>query len=224
MDQPELNASEHAAALRGLGRINRVSFSASILWPAIADWLKDHPGRPIRVLDLAAGGGDVPIDLARRARLAGLDVQIEGCDISPVAVAFAAQAARDADVLVRFYQLDALNERLPKDYNILMCSLFLHHLAEDAAAALLRKMAGAAGSMILVNDLIRSPAGFWLAQVGCRLLSRSPIVRHDGPASVQSAFSLAEARELAARAGLEGARLERRWPWRFLLSWSRERS
>ncbi len=33
MDQPGLDPVEHARALRGLGRINRVSRSDAILWP-----------------------------------------------------------------------------------------------------------------------------------------------------------------------------------------------
>jgi SAM-dependent methyltransferase len=223
MDQPGLDVSVHAAALRGLGRINRLSRSASILWPAIAHLAESQQSRPVRVLDIASGGGDVPIELAARSRRAGLDIQLEGCDISAVAVAFAAQAASDAGVPVRFFPLDALNEPLPEDYDILMCSLFLHHLAEDEAITLLRKMAGTASSLILVNDLLRSPLGYWLAWAGCRILSRSPVVHHDGPASAWSAFRLVEARSLAQRAGLVGARLERRWPLRFLLTWSRER-
>ena len=222
MDQPGLGAVEHAAALMGLGRINRVSGSAAILWPAIESLARRNPGRAIRVLDLATGGGDVPIMLARRARRAGLDVAIEGCDISPVAVAFAARSANEAAVPVRFFRLDALNEPLPEGHDVVTCSLFLHHLDDDEALRLLRKMAEAARSTVLVNDLLRSRVGYWLAWTGCRLLSRSPIVHHDGPASVRAAFSLAEAGELAQRAGLDGVRLSRRWPWRFLLSWSRE--
>lgn len=224
MDQPGLDAGRHSAALRGLGRINRVSLSASILWPAIAGLARAQPGQTVRVLDLASGGGDVPIGLARRARRAGLDVRIDGCDISPVAVEFAARAADDAGADVSFFRLDTLNDPVPEGYNVLMCSLFLHHLADDEAVALLRRMAGAARSMVLVNDLLRSRIGYGLAQMGCRLLSRSPVVHHDGPASVRAAFTLDEVRELSARAGLEGARLGRRWPWRFLLSWSREPS
>ena len=224
MDQPGIDAGEHEDALRGLGRINRLSLSASILWPAIEGLVKSHPDRLVRVLDLATGGGDVPIDLARRALRAGLEIGIEGCDISPVAVSFAAQAAEDAHLPVRFFRLDALNDALPEDYDIVMCSLFLHHLADDEAIGLLRKMAGAARSMILVNDLRRSALGYSLAWVGCRMLSRSSIVHNDGPASVQSAFRLSEVRSLADRAGLHGARLERRWPQRFLLNWSRDRA
>jgi SAM-dependent methyltransferase len=224
MDRPDLDETAHALALKGLGRINRVSSSASILWPAIAALGRGNPGRMIRVLDLATGGGDVAIDLARRVRRAGLEVRIEGCDVSPVGVAFAARAARAAGVPVRFFRLDALSEPLPEGFDILTCSLFLHHLADDDAVGLLRAMAGAARHSIAVNDLVRSRIGYGIAWAGCRLLSRSPIVHHDGPASVRAAFSLAEARQLAERAGLDGCKLERRWPWRFLLSWSRRRS
>lgn len=222
MDDPNLESSEHERALCGLGRINWISRSASILWPSIAAEAARSPGRPIRVLDMACGGGDVSIALARRARRRGLDIQIDGGDLSPIAVEYAARIAASARVPVRFFRLDALNDPLPEDYNILACSLFLHHLAEEQAVVLLGRMAGASRSKVLVNDLLRSPIGYGLAWAGCRLLSRSPVVHHDGPASVRAAFRLEEVRDLARRAGLERARIDRRWPWRFLLSWSRE--
>ncbi len=222
MDDPGLESSEHERALRGLGRINRLSRSASILWPAIAEEAERSSGRPIRVLDLASGGGDVSIELARRARRRGLSIQIDGGDVSPIAVEYAARSAASAGVPVRFFRLDALNDPLPEDYNVVTCSLFLHHLAEEQAIRLLGKMAGASRSRVLVNDLLRSPVGYSLARAGCRLLSRSPVVHHDGPASVRSAFRLDEVRDLARRAGLERTRIDRRWPWRFLLSWSRK--
>jgi hypothetical protein len=123
---------------------------------------------------------------------------------------------------VRFFRLDALGDPLPADFDVLSCSLFLHHLAEDDAVGLLRRMAQAARRMVLVNDLIRSPLGYVLAWCGCRLLSRSPVVHFDGPASVAAAFTLGEARALADRAGLAGAVLTRHWPERFLLTWSRD--
>lgn len=219
MDRPGLDATAHADALRGLGRINRLSLSASILWPSIVRLARTHGDGPVRILDLATGGGDVPIRLSRLARRRGLDIRIDGCDVSPTAIEFARDSAGRAGVSVGFFRLDALNEPLPDGYNIAMCSLFLHHLPDDEATRLLARMAESA-RMVLVNDLVRSRVGYALALAACRLASRSPIVHHDGPASVASAFSLAEARELAYRAGLAGARVEPRWPWRFLLSWS----
>jgi SAM-dependent methyltransferase len=221
MDQPGLHAGDHARALRGLGRINRVSRSDAILWPAILGLAAGSGDEPVRVLDLACGGGDVPIALARRAARWGLDVQIDGCDVSPVAVRFARAAAADGGVPVRFFERNAVADPIPEGYDVVTCSLFLHHLGDDEAVRLLRKMAGAARRRILVNDLLRSRLGYLLAWAGCRLLSRSTIVHHDGPASVLSAFTLAEVRELVTRADLDGVSLTRHWPCRFLLSGSR---
>src|SRR4051794_37604058 len=147
MDRPGLDAGEHARALSGLGRINRVSRSDAILWPSLARLAAGSRGEPIRVLDLACGGGDVPIALARRAARAGLDVRIEGCDISPVAVRFAGQAAADAGVSVRFFEGNPVEDPIPEGYDAVTCSLFLHHLDEDSAVVLLRKMAGSAARL-----------------------------------------------------------------------------
>ncbi len=220
MDQPGLAPGLHRAALRGLGRINFWSGSAGILWRPIAA-LARTASRPIRVLDLAAGGGDVAIRLWRKARRAGLPVSVDGCDISPVAVEHAARLAGRRRADVRFFVADALTADLPTGYDVVTCSLFLHHLTDDDAVTLLRRMGAAAGRLVLVNDLVRSRAGLLLAQVGTRLLSLSPVVHVDGPRSVEGAYTIEEARTLADRAGLGGATVGRRWPCRFLLSWSR---
>ena len=71
------------------------------------------------------------------------------------------------------------------------------------------------------NDLARGWTGLTLAHVGLRLLTRSPVVHFDGPRSVEGAFTPAEALALAAKAGLKGATVARRWPCRFLLTWER---
>ncbi len=221
MDGPGLDPVEHARALRGLGRINWFSRSAAILWPAIARLASTGPGRPIRVLDLASGGGDVPMALARRAGSSRLKIEVEGSDTSPEAVRFATRRAEARGSPVRFRVLDALRDPIPEGFDVLSCSLFLHHLDHPEAAHLLRTMAGAAARLVLVNDLARTRAGYLLAWGGCRLLSRSPVVHHDGPVSVASAFTPAEALRLAQEAGLAGATVARRWPERFLLAWSR---
>lgn len=222
MDQADLDPAAHLGALAGLARINWISRSASILWPSVARVAARRADRPTRVLDVATGGGDVPIALARRAERLGYRLELSGCDRSPVAIEHARQSAGAAGGRASFFVLDVLDDALPDDFDVVTCSLFLHHLGEDDAARLLEKMARAARSTVLVNDLLRTRMGLGLAWLGCRLLSDSPIVHHDGPASVRAAFRLPEVRALADRAGLAGARLSRRWPERFLLEWSCE--
>jgi len=221
MDQPGLDARSHQQALHGLGRINRWSGTAGMLWPPLAALARTDVPRTVRILDLASGGGDVAIRLAHKARCTGLAVTVEGCDVSPVAVEHATREASRRGAAVRFFAADALDGDLPPGYDAVVCSLFLHHLTREQAVALLRRMAAAAGRLVLVNDLVRSRRGLWLARVGTRLLSRSPVVHIDGPRSVAGAFTVAEARQLAAEAGLAGATVEDRWPCRFLLTWVR---
>jgi 2-polyprenyl-3-methyl-5-hydroxy-6-metoxy-1,4-benzoquinol methylase len=222
MDQPGLDLSEYLQALQGLRRINSLSRTGSVLWPAIAQLArrKEVNGQPVRVLDLATGGGDTPIELHRRARRAGLNLEVQGCDINPQAVDYAQKQAQAHNVNARFFVLDAVHEVLPSDYDVLTCSLFLHHLDETDAIALLRRMANAARRLVLVDDLVRSRYGYLMAVVGCHLLSGSRVVHADGPISVASAFTPSEALSLAERAGLQGATLTRHWPQRYLLTWN----
>ena len=218
MDAPALDPAEHRRALAGLARINRFSRSAAALWPTIRKLARENAERTLRVLDVATGSGDVPLSLAHKAHSVGLtSLEFHGCDISPVAIQSAAAAGRDAS----FFQHDVIRDPLPTGFDVVTCSLFLHHLSEDDAITLFRRMKGAATRLVLVNDLSRSRFNYAAVWVACRLLSRSPVVRFDGPASVRSAFTPGEAIALAEKAGLNGATVGRRFPCRFLMMWRR---
>lgn len=222
MDQPGLDGQLHQAALVGLRRINVLSRTAGALWSPIKRLALSEPARQWRILDVACGGGDVSIAIARRARKHGLHVAVDGCDLSQTAIAHATMRAGAFHLdNVTFFEHDALERDLPQGYDVVLCSLFLHHLDEERAVTLLRRMAIAAGRFVLISDLRRSRTGNLLAWLTCHLVTRSPVVHVDGPRSARAAFSFAEARDLAARSGLEGAQLSRCWPQRFLLQWHR---
>jgi 2-polyprenyl-3-methyl-5-hydroxy-6-metoxy-1,4-benzoquinol methylase len=197
------------------------SGSAGILWRPLAE-LARRLGRPIRVLDAASGGGDVPLRLWRRARAAGLDVHIDGCDLSPVAVTYAQSQAANSGADIHYFVQNVLHGPPLAGYDAVTCSLFLHHLGEEQAIAYLRWAAATAGHQVLVNDLIRSGVGLALAHLAGRILTTSDVVHVDGPRSVEGAFTREEARALAERAGLHGATTGWRWPFRYLLKWDRK--
>ncbi len=118
-----------------------------------------------------------------------------------------------------FFQLDVLQQPLPDDFDVIMCSLFLHHLSKEDAGSLIRKMADAAQQLVLISDLRRTWLGLGLAWAGSRLLTRSPIVHTDAVRSVAAAFMENEVVELAANNGLDGCVISQHWPQRWLLSW-----
>ena len=216
MDDPAISPAEHRRALAALARINRVSNSAGLLWPPIRK-LAQRLARPIRLLDVATGSGDVPAALAARARKESVALVITGCDQSQ----FAIDEARAAHPGIEFFVHDAIRHRLSLGYDVVTCSLFLHHLGAEEAGTLLANLKHAARHLVLVNDLSRSRFGFVSVWLATRLLTRSPVVRFDGPASVRSAMTPAEAVALAERAGLAGASIKRSFPARYLLSWER---
>jgi hypothetical protein len=74
-----------------------------------------------------------------------------------------------------------------------------------------------AGELVLIDDLRRGAAGWALAYLGTRLLSRSRVARVDGPISVEGAFTGEEAVALARRAGWRDVQVRPHWPFRFLM-------
>jgi hypothetical protein len=148
-------------------------------------------------------------------------LQIDACDVNPLAVQYSQRKATQEKAKVRFFELDALRNPLPGGYDVVVSSLFLHHLDETEAIELLRRMAAAARRMVLVNDLVRSPTGFLLAYVGIRLMTTSEVAHVDGPRSVEGAYTLEEVCSLSKRAGLWGATVKECWPCRLLLKWER---
>jgi 2-polyprenyl-3-methyl-5-hydroxy-6-metoxy-1,4-benzoquinol methylase len=221
MDQLDLAPERHFQALRGLERINWWSGSARLLWRPILARARKSAEKRLRLLDVATGGGDLPLRLWHKARRAGVELELVGCDRSPYAVAYARRRAQAYRADVHFIEWDVLQSGLPGRYDILASSLFLHHLEEEQAVALVKAMADAAERLLLINDLVRSDTGYLLAYLGTRVLSASDVVHRDGPRSVEGAFTVRELLNLADRAGLNGARVSRHWPCRMLLEWER---
>jgi len=221
MDDPALPEAEHLRALGGLARINALSRTASQLAAAVRPLLP--AAGPALVVDLACGGGDVTVDLAarlERPRRAGRSVSVLGIDLSPRAVARARGLAAERGSPTSFAVRDVTTEGCPP-CDVVVSSLFLHHLDDAAAVAVLRGMAASARRGIVVSDLVRSGLGLALAVAGTSVLSRSRVVHVDGPLSVRAARTLDEYRRLAATAGLSGATVRRTWPERVILQWRR---
>ncbi len=222
MDDPDLEKSLHVQALRSLARTNSWGATRRHVWRAVTRLAHERGLAQLRVLDVASGAGDLAIWLARTGQRKGLNLDVDGCDISEVAVGFATRRAHDGNcVNVTFFPCDILHESSLDPYDLVMCSLFLHHLDDDRAVTLLTKMARLARHGIIVDDLDRTLAGYLLAWWGARLLTRSPVVHIDGPLSVRAAFTEDEVRRLAGRAGLEEVTITRHWPQRFLLAWEK---
>ena len=222
MDDPGLPRDEHLRALAGLARLNRISGVASTMYRHLRRQALSQPNRPLTVLDVASGAGDVPISWAKKARRDGLNLQMTLLDASAVAVEEQQRRARRAGVDVLSLQHDCLKTPLPAGFDVVTSSLFMHHLDDHQVFKLLQSMQAATDGAMIVCDLERSRLNLALVSIGARLVTRSSVVHTDASLSVRGAFSLEEFRQLANSALARPVRIKRAFPCRFIATFEEE--
>ena len=203
LDAPVQDTAELAANLRDIRRVNRLlGGTATVLrhLPPLIDAVP--PDRPVRILDLATGSADIPVAIASWARRRGVRLRIVASDISPDILALARRhAARHPEIMLA--RLDARAVPLPDHaFDIVLCSLSLHHFGPDDAVRLLREMDRLARVGFILNDLRRSRFGLVAAWLAARLTTRNRLTRHDAPLAVRRAYTPDELRSLLKRAGV----------------------
>ncbi len=233
MDAPDLDPVLHRQALAGLRRLNWICGASDTIARRLLRMAEARGLNCIRILDLGCGSGDVAIDVAQRVG-AKMECRMTGWDMSPVAIETAreqwaaTQSKSPRSVNVHFEVADVFANPVSSEadapaFDFVVCSLFLHHFTDDQAVELLGRMKRWALHGVLVDDLIRSHWGWFLATTGCHLFTRSPIVHFDGPQSVRAAFTRQEMTAMATAAQLVPCTVHKHWPERFLFAWERSR-
>jgi ubiquinone/menaquinone biosynthesis C-methylase UbiE len=205
MDLPNQDPALVDECLNDLRRLNRFTGGISLTAFALTHLTRElAPGSGIEILDVATGGGDFPRAMAAWARRRGLRARILATDLSPEILG---RAAAGAPSCIEFAVADA--RCLPFDdgaFDVVTCSLFLHHLEPDDAITSLNEMRRVARRGVIVNDLVRSWVGYLGGLVVPRMMSRNPIFRHDAPLSVRRAYTKDELATLADQAELRPIR------------------
>lgn len=197
MDRPQPVSAELESDLRNLRQLNRYFGSYRLIEYFLRRWLKS--GAKMRIVDLATGSGDIPRLIVDHARKIDAEVTIDAIDQQASTIEIARGLSRDYPE-IEFIPDDVLTfSREP--YDMVLCSLALHHFAEDDAVALLKHCRALSKRYVLVADLCRG----WQATAGVHLLTalvfREKMTQVDARLSAARAFSFAEMRSLAERAG-----------------------
>jgi SAM-dependent methyltransferase len=217
LDDPNLPVSDQEQALAGLCRLNRFSGISGMMYRRIRRYVGGGEGT-LRVLDIASGSGDIPLQCAAQARRDGLTFHTTMIDINEVAASRQRQLAESLRLPSESIVQDCLREPLPCGFDVITCSLFMHHLDDREAARLMQSMEAAKPRAILISDLMRSRFNLAVVGLASRLLSRSAVVHHDATASVRAAFTREEFQGLAEKALLRPVLVEALFPARFLVT------
>jgi ubiquinone/menaquinone biosynthesis C-methylase UbiE len=107
---------------------------------------------------------------------------------------------------VNFAVCDARMVPMPAhSFDIVLCSLSLHHFAPEEAVQVLREMDRLSRAGFILNDIRRSLAAYIAAWGASRVATRNRLTRHDMPLSVLRAYTPDELRALLRQAGIHDA-------------------
>ncbi len=200
LDEGRGSKRDVETSLDDLWRINRWLGGVSGSLQLIDRFFK-RTGRPsAHSLDAGAGDGRMAAYLVHkvrkrhpRSRIIVLDRRLAHLQHRRPAVGAPRAVVADATNLP--FRVDS--------FDLVICSLFLHHFSGAAAIELLRSLLAVAAQAVLVNDLERKWASYWVIR-HAPWFTRSPITRADGPASVRQAYTRGELSVLAAASGAAG--------------------
>ena len=198
MDRPQLVSSELEKDLRNIRQLNRFFGSHRLVLHFLRRWIK--PGDHVRIVDLATGSGDIPRLIIDYAQKIGAKVGVDALDRQSATLEIARKLSGNYPE-ISYIDANILEWQPADPYDIVLCSLALHHFSDEDAVRLLRHCRELSQKFVLVSDLRRG----LLATIGVYLLTalifREPMTRYDGRVSAARAFSFAELDDLAGRAG-----------------------
>jgi ubiquinone/menaquinone biosynthesis C-methylase UbiE len=198
MDRPQPVSAELERDLRNLQQLNKHFGSYRLVLNFVRRWTK--PGEHVSIVDLATGSGDIPRLIVDYARKIGVRVEIDALDQQPATLEIARKLSAHYPE-VCYLEANILESDPAKAYDIVLCSLALHHFSDEDAVRVLKRCCEWSRRFVLVADLRRG----LLLTIGVYLLTallfREPMTRYDGRLSAARAFSFAELRELAHEAG-----------------------
>jgi hypothetical protein len=197
-DSPDCPPLEAAKSMRDLSRINRWFGGVATTRKLIARVAAVTGQKHFRVLEVAAGFGEVPKVAAQQLARRGIAIDVTLLD------------RLHSHLLPgnRSVVADALALPFPGEtFDVVSCSLFAHHLEPAELARFVSEALRVSRCAVLINDLIRHPLHLALVYGGFPLM-RSYVSRVDGVISVRKSYVPEEMRNIVSDGAEPARRIE----------------
>lgn len=225
MDTEPVGFEEFRACLVDLARVNRLTFAYGPTLGFFDRLLASarRLGRPLEVVDVGSGYGDMLRRVDDWARAHHVEVSLTGVDFNPWSRQ-AALAATPSDRNIRWVTADAFAYEPKAGVDVVISSLFAHHQSDAQVIRFVAWMEKTARLGWFVNDLHRHPLPYHAFRVAAKLARFHRFVQHDGPVSIARAFVPSDWRRLVKAAGVDPAAVEIRWRMPFRVTVARFQS
>lgn len=207
-DSPDLDPATYARIINDLGQVNSWTLARRPTINFLARAIGDV--RHFRLLDVGFGQGDMLRSIAHWAKQRGLSAELVGVDLNPKSAAVAEAATpRELEIEYRTGDYHEFG-----DFDFVVSNLVAHHMTDQQLHNFLRYMETEAGKGWIINDLHRHQFAYAGFPLLCRLMGWHRIVREDGQLSIAKSFRPPEWRAVLAEAGIDAAKVVRRFPFR----------
>ncbi|HKP48296.1 MAG TPA: methyltransferase domain-containing protein [Pyrinomonadaceae bacterium] len=218
LDKGDYDSDEYEGCLVELRKVNRWLGDRRALRLSLLREIEQSELAEFSVIDVGAGSGELLRVIAgyartwqRRARLVGVELNARS----------ASAITQESEAFPEITSLRADAFHLPfsdNSFDYALCSLFTHHFKNNDVVTVLRELSRVAARRIFVIDLHRHPIAYFFFTTIGHLFLHNRLIREDGALSILRSFTPDELRRLARSAGLTDVKVERRFPYRLVLS------
>lgn len=218
MDDFDMKGEVLREALDKIAKINQLLGGNQLTLKGVVNILKQNRSDvKITIVDVGCGNGDMLRKLADYANNTKLDFDLIGIDANKFTVDYARKLSKDYPN-IKYRCEDIFDEHFASlEYDIVLCTLTLHHFKDDEVIKLLEVFNENAKLGIVINDLHRSSISYRLFQLLCFVFRLNDMSRKDGLVSILRGFKKPELEQLSKKLNLKSYSIH--WKWAFRYQW-----
>lgn len=171
--------------------------------------------RPLRILDIGCGGGDICLRMARWGASDGIDLDITGIDPDPRAEIYRNSLSIPASVTFLTATTDELIST-GNTFDIVISNHLVHHLTQHELIELCQQAEQLAERRVVFNDIRRHPVAYRAFSILMPIFFRNSYIVEDGLTSIRRSFKARELESLIP----DGWNVETLEPFRLLMIWN----
>ncbi|MCW2120706.1 methyltransferase domain-containing protein [Flavobacterium sp. 7A] len=216
MDDFSLEGEELRDALDKIAAINQFLGGNQLTLQGVKQLIGSKTQK-LTIVDVGCGNGDMLRALAHFGSKNKLEFNLIGIDANAFTVNHAIALSKEYSN-ISYQCIDIFEEEFKAlQYDLLLCTLTLHHFKNDQINYLLQLFSSKAAVGIVINDLHRTSVAYRLFQLVCFVFGLNNMSREDGLVSILRGFKKEELVAFSKKNKLKNYTIH--WKWAFRYQW-----